>query len=137
MTFEEANEIFEHWRGYIEIADKVHTIFTVVPESFLPYPVETLEKALNIVAKSYFDAGDKRMANNIQETLALHVTGYYLGGSGKKTMFRKKKLTDEEALRKMKEMLDFILDNPKLLRIKLKNLKTTQKSWAKLKDSLR
>ena len=39
-----------------------------IPKSLLPYSVEYIEEALNIVAKSYHDKGDQKMVNNIQET---------------------------------------------------------------------
>ena len=131
MTFEEANKIFKDWKEYMEIADKLSRLFIVVPESFLPYPVETLEEALNIIAKYYFDTGDKKASNNIQETMGAYLTGYYLSSdSNDKLVIKDNMLTDEEGLRKMKRDLDFMLEHPELLEAKLESLKKARDSWA-------
>ena len=127
MTFEEAKKIFKSWQDYQEIADKLGTIFVVVPESFLPYPVDTLEEALNIIAKEYFDTGDKKAANDIQESMGRYLTGYYLPVEG--LVVTGDKLTEEEVLRKMKRDLDFMLENPELLEAKLESLKKARDSW--------
>jgi hypothetical protein len=128
MTIDEAKKIFKAWQEYIEIAEKLREVFCVVPESFLPYPAGTLEEALNIIAKDYFDAGDKRMANNIQETMCLHLVPYYLEPSkGKFT------LTDEEVLERMKRSLDLILEHPELKEATIRSLKQIQESWIKLR----
>jgi len=61
MTTEKAEKIFKSWQEYMEIADKLQKILgPSIPESFLPYPPEILEEALNITAEKFFDAGDKR-----------------------------------------------------------------------------
>lgn len=133
MTFEEARKIYNNWQKYIEIGDKLSKIFTTVPESFLPYSADTLEEALNIVAKYYFESGNKRMANNIQETLALHTAGLYMSISNGKLVTTKKELTDKEVLGKMKENLDQMFEHPDLLEAKLESLKITRDSWADLK----
>lgn len=136
MTFEEANKIFKRWQSYQEIADKLGQLFIVVPESFLPYPVEILEEALNIVAKGYFDSGDKKAADNIQESMGRYLTGYYLSSdSNGKLVVKDDKLTDEEVLKKMKQELDFILEHPDLLKAKLENLKVARDSWAEFKNT--
>ena len=59
MTKEEARIIFKSWQDYQEIGDRFLSFMLRVPESFLPYPADTLEEALNIIAKDYFDSGDK------------------------------------------------------------------------------
>lgn len=129
MTKEEAKNIYEDWKANIEILDKISKVFNAIPESFLPYSVETLEEALNIIAKDYFDMGDKRTSRNIQETMMLHVGGLYFTPEG----VTGRKMTDEEALLSMKKKLDFMFENPKLKKITLETLKETQESWAKLK----
>ncbi len=135
MTFEEANIIFKRWQNYQEIADKLGQLFIVVPESFLPYPVEILEEALNIVAKAYFDSGDKKATDNIQESMARYLTGYYLSSdSNGKLVVKEGKLTDEEVLKKMKQELDFMLENPEILKAKLENLKAARDSWTEFKN---
>jgi hypothetical protein len=129
MTEEEAKNIYKNWKANIEILDKILKVFHVIPESFLPYNIETLEEALNIVAKDYFDMGDKRTAKNIQEILTLHVEGLYYTPEG----VTGRKMTDEEALMSMKKKLHQIFENPELKTVVLKNLKEARKSWANLK----
>lgn len=129
MTMDEAKKIYENWKESIETLDKMLKIFTVIPESFLPYPAETLEEALNIIAKNYFDMGNKRMAENIQETMMYHVGGLYFTSDGNPD----RKITDEEALLSMKKRLDLIFENPELKKVFLETLSKTQESWAKLK----
>ena len=132
MTFEEPIKIFKDWKEYMEIADKLGKLFILVPESFLPYPVETLEQAMNIVAKSYFDSGNKRAADDIQESMGKYLTGYYLPVEGHVVIGNK--LTDEEVLKKMKMELDFMFEHPELLKIKLGSLKKAKESWSKFKS---
>jgi hypothetical protein len=133
MTLNEAQEIFKSWQDYQEIADKLHTVFSVVPESFLPYSIDTLEEALNIVAEDYFNNGNQKAAKNIQETMSAYLTGYYLASSEGKLKASSSKLTDEETIQRMKKDLDFMLENPELLEAKLKNLKRSFDSWAEFK----
>jgi hypothetical protein len=128
MTFEEAGKIYKDWVSFIEIADKLYKIFTHIPESFLPYPVEILEEALNIIAKDYFDAGDKKTSQNIQETMAYHLTPFYITPSGP----LKTKINNNEALDLMKRDLNFICENPELKDAKLKGLRECQESWLKV-----
>ena len=127
MTKEEARIIFKSWQDYIEIADKLSKIFSVVPESFLPYPVDTLEEALNITAKDFFDSGDKKMSNNIQELMPSHLAPYYFTESGVTGI----KIKDEEAIEWMKRELDLIEKNPELKKTIVKSLKETQDNWIK------
>ncbi|MFH1973001.1 MAG: hypothetical protein ABIK13_00105 [Patescibacteria group bacterium] len=129
MTKEEARKIYEDWQRGVEIFDKMLKIFPVIPESFFPYSIETLEEALNIIAKDYFDVGNKRMAENIQETMAYHITGLCLSPNG----VTGHKMTDEEALLSIKKRLDLIFENPELKKTSLEILHSTQKSWAKVK----
>src|SRR4030042_4110955 len=102
MTKEEARKIFKSWQDYMEIADKLHKLFCHVPESFLPYPVDTLEEALNITAKDYFDSGDKEMSENIQRTMSYYLTSFYFTESG----VTGSKITDEGSIESMKRELD-------------------------------
>jgi len=135
MTIEEAKKIYNVWRDYIEIADKLHSIFHIVPESFLPYPAEELEEALNIVAKDYFDAGDKKTARNIQEVMTAHLMPYHMTVINGELTSTNEKPTDEEVLGEMKEKLDLILSNPELKEAVLANLKRVRDSWLKQKTS--
>jgi len=117
MTTEEANKIFQSWKEYIEINDKLWKIFTDIPESFLPYPKEVLEEALNIIAKSYFDAGDRKTCDSIQANMC--------------TLIKYK--DDEEAIKAIVD--SFILKDPGLRKTYLANLKKARDSWAKSKES--
>jgi hypothetical protein len=69
MDFIEANEIFNNWRQwYWPCHFILWTVFFVsgIPESFLLYPINVLEEALNIVAKSYWDKGDRKNSDLIK-----------------------------------------------------------------------
>jgi hypothetical protein len=124
MTMEEARVIFKIWQDYMEIADKFSRFMLTVPESFLPYPVNTLEKALNIIAKDYFDSGDKETSKVIQTTMASYLTPFY-DNKGENV------ISDEEAITRMKKMLDLIEQNPDLKKALLKSLKECQDNWIK------
>jgi len=116
MTDKEAEIIFKSWQEYMEIADKLEKFFYHLPESFLPYPANVLEEALNIMAKRCFDNGDTKMADTIQTTI---------GG------FLWTHIKDEEAIESMKGDLDMMLENPELKEIKLKQLKERAIHWGK------
>lgn len=116
MTKEEARVIYKSWQDYIEIADKFFRLMLPVPESFLPYPAKTLEEALLIIAKDFFDSGDKVMSEKIKELMVGHLLGIK---------------SDEEAITDMKRKLDFIEQNPKLKKALLKSLKECQEGWIK------
>ena len=136
ISIEEAQKIFREWQNYQEIADKMGTIFITVPESFLPYPADLLEEALNIIAKSYYDSGDKEASKNIQESVGRHLTGYYyhFDNSSNKNVVTDTLASDEEVIRNMRRELDFMLNNPELLKTKLDSLKRSQNSWAVFKE---
>ena len=53
MTLNEALIIYKSWQDYMEIGDKFFRLMLPIPESFLPYPADILEEALNIVAEHY------------------------------------------------------------------------------------
>lgn len=114
MKINEAQEIFKSWQDYMEIADKFHRLMLPIPESFLPYPADVLEEALHIILKYYFDSGDKKMSENIQETMCAYLLP---------------RRTDEEAITEMKKMLDLIEKEPKLKKDLLKSLKEGQEFW--------
>jgi hypothetical protein len=70
MTFVEADNIVSIWGAYIEYCqDRLRALFiSNIPQSLLPYPVETLEEALNIVGKFYHEARDYEASKLIQES---------------------------------------------------------------------
>lgn len=118
MTHNEANKIFEDWKAYMSIVDKMDRIFSQIPESFLPYPPKILEEALNIVAKKFFDNGDKEDADAIQGTM-----GAFL--------FKHEK--DEAAFESMYRDLELMINNSELKNTKLANLKKTKDTWLEIK----
>jgi hypothetical protein len=118
MTIEEAQKVFKAWQEYVEIADKLQQVFAVIPESFLPYPKGILAEALNTTAKSYFDAGNRRMSDNILNSMAAWLT------CAKE---------DDEAIAAMKKELDLRLGNPDLRKATIEALRRTQESWARSK----
>lgn len=113
----------------METADKFSKLMLTPPESFLPYPVAAIEEALNMIAKDYFDAGDKKMAETIQTTMASYLTGYFMSFSEGKMVTLDKPKTDEEMLEGMKKSLDLILSDPALKKTVLENLQKAQESW--------
>jgi len=126
MTINEAQVIFKSWQDYMEIADKFNRLMLPVPESFLPYPADVLEEALNIIAKYYFDSGNKKMSENIKETKMSYLLPFFMTNA--ETGSRR---TDEEAITGMKKMLDLIEQDPKLKKALLKSLKECQDGWIK------
>lgn len=125
MTLNQALVIFESWQDYMEITDKFFRLMLPVPESFLPYPADILEEALNIVAKHYFDSGNKRMSENIKGTMSYLLPFF---NTNAETGARR---TDEEAITDMKKMLDLIEQDTELKKALLKSLKECQDSWIK------
>lgn len=121
MTLEDAQKIFKAWQEYSEINDKLMKVFLgiTLPESFLPYPLEDLEEATNIIAKTYFDAGDYKTMKQVQEVIGF-LTAYK---------------DDEKALESIRKGLDFVLQNPELKKAVLENLKEAQESWVEFKNS--
>lgn len=77
MTLEQANKIVNIWGKHLEYANsKLMYIFsTSIPESFLPFPKETIEEASNIVAKSYHDIGNQEAVKTIQSAIVF-LTSY-------------------------------------------------------------
>jgi hypothetical protein len=116
MELKKANKIFNGWKEYIEINDKLTKIFTSIPESFLPYPIDTLEEALNVVAEDYFNKGDYKTSRNIQEIMVTLL--YYKD--------------DNEAIKDISD--NIILKNKELREAYIKNLKEARDSWAKFKQ---
>lgn len=121
MEIEEANIIFEDWKDYAEINDKLMKffMFTGIPESFLPHSKEILEDALNIIAKAYFDAGNYTSSESIKTTIAFLL--YYK--------------SDEEAFDGITKST--ILNNPKIKESVLNNLKMSRESWREFKKSIK
>lgn len=84
MELEEASKIVKIWGTHLEyVGGKLMIIFGAhIPESFLPYPKSDIEDALNMLAKHYYDNGDKKASEDLQSSM------------GSLTLYR----DDEEAL---------------------------------------
>lgn len=139
MKVSEAYVIYEDWLSYQEIAEKLDkTFMTTMPESFLPYPVEVLEKALNLVANHYESIGDKERAEQIRKNMTLYLVGYFLKDDDGNMI--KKEDRDKVALLNMKRTLEMMFANEEFLDIKLKDLKDSRTFWLnrrlnKMKDN--
>jgi hypothetical protein len=72
MTLNEADKIVQIWGRFIEyMSGKLMHIFGAqIPESFLPYPKDTIEEALNIIAEYHHKAGNHQAVQHLQTTLA-------------------------------------------------------------------
>ena len=115
MTKEEVNRIFKGWQEYVEIADKLSKIFTLIPESFLPYPKTQLEEALIIIAKNYTDSGDEKKSDAIKDTMAFWLSQY--GNDG-------------DAIESMTKKLNLMSKHPELKMDLIENLKKVRDSWS-------
>jgi len=119
MKKEEAWKIFRQWQNFIEIHEKLRLIFSSLPESLLPYEEEVLEESLNVIAKEYFDKGDKETSKKIQE----HIATLWCYES------------DEDALNSMQKNLDMIFKNPELQKITLEKLGEFHDSCSKFRQN--
>jgi len=118
MTTTEAEQIFTDWRSYMEIHDKLSKVFMgKLPESFLPYPIDEIEEALNIVAKRRFDNGDIDGSDRVRNTI-MCLMAY---------------VDDEEALESIGGLMVGMKKSPDLRKTALSNLSRTKDSWSKIK----
>lgn len=69
MNFDEADKIVYIWGRHLEFAHGrlLAFFFGKIPESFLPYPKDTLLKALNIIVKHHHDNNNPQGENAIRE----------------------------------------------------------------------
>lgn len=119
MKHDEAWKVFSSWQQYLEVADKFKRMMLIPPQSFLPYPAEMLERACDVVAKEYFDKGDKQTATEIQRLMVLYLGPY----------FHPDGFSEEQALARMHKMLGLILGDAELRQTILRNLADSQQSW--------
>lgn len=123
MKLDEAQVIYKSWQQFMEIADKYDRLFCVgLPESFLPYPRETLDKALDVVTKHLHDIGDERQL----EDLNLTITRYLM--EAKK---------DNEAIEDLSNMLDMFKKSPDLKETCLQKSAEGQEIWLNIRNSRR
>ena len=71
MTIAEAKIIYDSWINYMEIASKFAALMFLVPESFLPYPADTIEEALTIIANEFLNCGDKEASEKLLNNMSL------------------------------------------------------------------
>jgi hypothetical protein len=71
MTLDHASKIVAIWGTYLEyMGGKLNLIFGAnIPESLLPFPINTLEQALNIVAEYHHNLGNKDAVRDLQGSI--------------------------------------------------------------------
>ena len=72
MTIEEARKIVGTWGEYLDSCHaRLMTIFFLgsIPESFLPFRIGTLEEAINVLGRFYFDMGDYETSDFLKTSL--------------------------------------------------------------------
>jgi hypothetical protein len=115
MTLDEAEKVFRGWQEYVEIANKLQQLFTVIPESFLPYPKAVLQEALNIIAKRFFASGNTAMSHFIQDSMCVWLAAAR---------------NDAEAIAIMAKELAFRVANTKATEVTLAGLAKVRTTWA-------
>ena len=117
MTLDEANRIAHIWGRYIEYCqDRLRALFIAgIPESLLPYPLETIEEAINIASKHYHDAGDLKASKLLTDSLFRCLVFYK---------------DDETALKGAAVKFNL----PNVREAISSNMKAVQKSWIKTVD---
>ena len=116
MSKEEAEIIFRDWQAYVEINDKLFQIFgPSIPKSFLPYPPDVLERAMNIIASGYFESGDGSTCTMIKENISA-ILSYK---------------DDEEAVKNI--VSGVRLKHVELRKIFINKLQKSRDTWAKLR----
>lgn len=132
MKLQEAQNIYREWKDFLEIADKLMLIFPgSLPPSFLPYPPEIIEEALDIIIKSRMKDDNEREVELIRETASYFLTPFCFSALKSESL----KVTDYEALNSMRKSLELILDNEEFKNDILKVLKEKQVSWIKSKQN--
>jgi hypothetical protein len=116
MKEEKIEKIFEWWQNFVEFADKFSRLMLPIPDSFFAYSTEEIEGALNIIAKVYFDSGDYKTSEAIQETMIAYLS---------------RREEDEKALKNIKERLTLFFENPKLKKTMIKALRESKDFYKK------
>ena len=70
MTLEEADKIIQIWGKYVEYAHgKLFIVFgNYIPESFLPFSIDTIEEASNIIGEYHHNQGNEKVVEAIRST---------------------------------------------------------------------
>lgn len=68
MTLNEASKITQIWGTYLEyVGGKLLIVFGArIPESFLPFPIDTLEEALNIMIEYHHKRGNQQVVESLK-----------------------------------------------------------------------
>jgi hypothetical protein len=114
MNLLEADKIVQIWGRYLEYAQgKLGFIFGAhIPRSFLPFSIEILEEAMNVVAKHHHSMGNYDAAKTVQ------------GGIGVLAMYD----DDEEAIIQAAKRFN----DPKWREAILPAFKAFQEKWIEL-----
>ncbi|MCC6323350.1 hypothetical protein IT400_01010 [Candidatus Nomurabacteria bacterium] len=89
MTTDKASKIVNIYGKHLEQCSKLNFIFgSHIPESFLPFPKDVIEEALNVLAEYHFSNGNKVAVNSMENAKA-GLIGY---------------INDEEAILKSVEL---------------------------------
>lgn len=113
MTIREAGKIVEIWGRYLEFCSKLIVVFGhKIPDSFLPFPKDILDEAIDIIIDQYHKEGNKHMINVLEESRYDLYIRY---------------VNDEEALINAAEMFS----NSELRQALATSLKELQQEWIK------
>lgn len=118
MTIIEAEKIFEEWKQFQEINTKLVSVFSGIPESFLPYSIQTIVEATDIISNDYINKGENEYVKTIKET-QLYLLSY---------------LKDEDALDLIIRDSEMMSKSAEFKEVTLKNLKLNRDSWANIKS---
>lgn len=76
MTIEKASKIIEIYGIHLEYCSKLIYVFSShIPESFLPFPKNIIEKASDVMAEHYHNNGNNVALNSIEVSRA-HLISY-------------------------------------------------------------
>ncbi|MFA6492663.1 MAG: hypothetical protein WCV58_00785 [Patescibacteria group bacterium] len=72
MSLELADAIRMDWGKFLELTNGtlMGIFMSTIPQSFLPYPKETIKEAMGIIIKHCSDSGDSKTVELCQTTLA-------------------------------------------------------------------
>lgn len=71
MLYEDAHQIMLAWAKHLEALHERYAALFIssIPSSLLPESRERIVAAMNIVAKSYFDAGDYQTSEELKQAM--------------------------------------------------------------------
>jgi len=118
MTLNEASKITQIWGRYLEyVGAKLLIVFCArIPESFLPFPIDTLAEALNIMIEYHHKRGNQRVVEGLKVAF------------GALTMY----VDDEEAILEAAKNFNEPMWRERFIR----DLKKWQNDWIKTQEKL-